>query len=131
LNDDATMNRKGSLAAVVAWRVLAVACVVLGVVGAFLPVLPTVPFLLVAAWAAGKGWPRLEAWLLEHPRYGATIRRWRERGAVPRRAKVAASGMMLLSATVLVWSPVPVWAKWAVPALMAAVALWLWQRPEG
>lgn len=124
------MNRKGTLAVVFAWRALAVVCTVLGIVGAFLPVLPTVPFLLVAAWAAGKGWPRLEAWLLDHPRYGATIRRWRDRGAVPRRAKWAASAMMLLSAMVLVWSPVPVWTKWAVPALMAAVAWWLWRRPE-
>lgn len=124
------MNRKSMLAAVVAWRTLAVTCVVLGIIGAFVPVLPTVPFLLVAAWAAGKGWPRLETWLLDHPKYGATIRRWREHGAVPRRAKWAASGMMLLSAAMLVWSPVPVWVKWAVPALMAAVALWLWLRPE-
>ena len=124
------VDRKTSLAATVAWRTLAVVCVVLGVIGAFVPVLPTVPFLLVAAWAAGKGWPRLEAWLLDHPRYGAAIRRWRERGAVPRRAKLAASGMMLLSATALVLSPVPIWTKWAVPALMAAVALWLWRRPE-
>ncbi len=124
------MSRKRSFAAIVAWRVLAVLSVVLGVIGAFLPLLPTVPFLLVAAWAGGRGWPRLEAWLLAHPRHGPVIRRWREHGAVPRRAKWTASGMMLLSATVLVWSSVPLWAKWAVPGLMAAVALWLWRRPE-
>ena len=124
------MSEKSSILAIVAWRVLAVACVLLGVVGAFLPVLPTVPFLLVAAWAAGKGWPRLEAWLLAHPQHGDAIRRWRERGAVPRRAKWAASVMMLLSASVLMVSPVPGWAKWAVPLLMVAVALWLWRRPE-
>jgi uncharacterized protein len=73
------MKRQASLLHVLAWRALAVVCVALGLVGMFLPVLPTVPFLLVAAWAAGKGWPRLETWLLDHPRFGPTIRRWRYR----------------------------------------------------
>jgi uncharacterized membrane protein YbaN (DUF454 family) len=113
------------------WRTLAVACVVLGFVGAFLPVLPTVPFLLVAAWAGGKGWPQLEAWLLAHPRYGHSIRNWRERGVVPRRAKWAATVMMTLSSVMLALSPIALWVRVAVPAAMACVALWLWRRPEG
>jgi uncharacterized membrane protein YbaN (DUF454 family) len=112
------------------WRSLAVLCVLLGLVGVFLPGLPTVPFLLVAAWAGGRGWPALEAWLLNHPRHGPPIRHWRERGAVPRRAKWWASAMMLASAATLLWWPVPVWVKVAAPAFMAAVALWLWRRPD-
>ena len=56
--------------------------------------LPTVPFVLLAAWAAGKGWPELEQWLLHHPRYGGSIRAWRQHGAVSRRAKWLASVMM-------------------------------------
>lgn len=112
------------------WRALALLCVALGLVGVVVPGLPTVPFLLVAAWAGGRGWPALEQWLLNHPRHGEPIRRWRENGVVPRRAKWAASSMMLLSAAILYLSPVPPWLKLAVPALMAAVALWLWQRPE-
>ena len=102
----------------------------LGLIGIVLPGLPTVPLLLLAAWAGGKGWPALEAWLLNHPRHGPAIRRWRERGAVPRRAKWAATGMMGLSATALAVSPAPLAVKLAVPAFMAAVALWLWTRPE-
>jgi len=112
------------------WRVLALMFVALGVLGAFLPVLPTVPFLLAAAWAGGHGWPALEKRLLEHPRYGESIRQWRESGAVPRRAKWAATGMMGLSAIALLLSPAPLAARVAVPLLMAAVALWLWRRPE-
>jgi len=114
----------------VAWRGVALALLALGIVGIVVPVLPTVPFLLAAAWAAGRGWPALEQWLLNHPRYGPSIVRWRERGAVPRSAKWAASLMMLLSAAVLVASPAPVLARIAVPLLMGAVALWLWKRPE-
>ena len=112
------------------WRVVAIVCVVIGFVGVFVPGLPTVPFLLVAAWAAGRGWPALERWLLDHPRHGDSIRRWRERGAVSRRAKWAASAMMVVSAAILAASPLPLWTRLAVPALMAAVALWLWRRPE-
>lgn len=112
------------------WRVLALVAVLLGLLGVVLPGLPTVPFLLLAAWAGGKGWPALEAWLLAHPRHGEHIRRWRASGAVPRRAKWLASGMMLSSAGLLWLTALPLWAKASVPLLMLAVAVWLWRRPE-
>ena len=112
------------------WRVLAVLALVLAVIGAVLPVLPTVPFLILAAWAGGKGWPALEAWLLNHARFGPGIRRWRERGAVPRRAKWLATVMMSGSAVMLALSPAPLAVRIGVPAAMAAVAIWLWRRPE-
>ena len=112
------------------WRTLAVVSLGLGGVGVFVPGLPTVPFLLVAAWAGGKGWPALEIWLIEHPRYGPAIRRWRERGVVPRRAKWMSSSMMLVSAAMLWLLPAPGWLKVVAPATMAAVAIWLWRRPE-
>lgn len=112
------------------WRVLACVALALGVIGAFVPVLPTVPFVLLAAWAAGRGWPALEQWLVNHPRYGADIRRWRERGAVPRRAKWLATVMMTGSAAMLWFVPVPPWLRWSVYAILATVAVWLWMRPE-
>ncbi len=112
------------------WRALAAACLLLGLVGVFVPVLPTVPFLLVAAWAGGRGWPALEAWLLAHPRYGEHIRRWRASGAVPRRVKWTATTMMLLSAGIIMVTPLPLWLKVALPAAMGVVAAWLWCRPE-
>ena len=123
------MRPKGPVARLL-WRVLALVFVALGLLGAFLPVLPTVPFLLAAAWAAGHGWPALERWLLEHPRYGEYIRRWQERGAVPRRAKWTATVMMTFSALVLLATGAPVAVKIGAPLFMAAVAIWLWRRPE-
>lgn len=118
------------LATLLLWRSLALGCLALGVLGAFLPVLPTTPFLLVAAWAAGRGWPQFEAWLLAHRRFGPPIRRWRDHRAVPRSAKWGASLTMLASAALLAASHAPLGAKLAVPAFMAAVAWWLWRRPE-
>jgi len=112
------------------WRTLAGAALVLGVVGIVVPGLPTVPFLLLAAWAGGKGWPALEARLLAHPRHGPVIRRWRDHGAIPRRAKWLASAMMLLSAGVLWFSGLPLAARVGIPLFMASVAAWMWMRPE-
>ncbi len=118
------------LATLLLWRALALGCLVLGVVGAFLPLLPTTPFLLVAAWAAGKGWPQVEAWLLAHARYGPPIRRWRDHRAVPRSAKWLASVSMLASVALVAASDAPSAAKLMLPALLFIVAWWLWRRPE-
>src|SRR5690606_28795427 len=71
--------------------------VVLGLVGAFLAVLPTTPFLLLAVGCFARSSPRLEAWLLNHPSFGPPLRDWRERGAIPRKAKIAAVVMMSVS----------------------------------
>ena len=112
------------------WRSLALAALALGFIGIFVPGLPTVPFLLVAAWAGGRGWPQLERWLLEHPKHGPAIRRWRDHRAVPRRAKWMATATMLASTVLIALSPAPLYVKIGVPATMAVVAAWLWLRPE-
>lgn len=116
--------------AILLWRTLALASLALGFLGMFVPVLPTVPFVLVAAWAGGRGWPALERWLLVHPTLGPHVHRWREHGAVPRRAKWFASVMMAASVVLLLASGAPVVLKVLVPLTMAAVATWLWRRPE-
>jgi uncharacterized membrane protein YbaN (DUF454 family) len=118
------------IALLVFWRSLALACVGLGTLGMFLPLLPTVPFLLVAAWAGSKGWPQLEARLLAHPKHGPAIRRWRDHRAVPRGAKWAALGTMSLSIVFIVLSSAPMAVKLGVPLFLALVAGWLWTRPE-
>ncbi len=124
------MRRVGASVAKALWRALALVLVALGLLGVFLPVLPTVPFLLAAAWAGGHGWPALEQWLVDHPRYGKHIRQWRQGGFVPRRAKWAASWMMIFSSAVLLGTNAPIAAKIGAPLFMAAVAIWLWMRPE-
>jgi uncharacterized protein len=112
------------------WRAGALTAFVVGIIGIAVPVLPTVPFLILSAWAASKGWPSFERWLLEHRSYGPHIRRWRERGVVPREAKMLATVTMLGSVVVLILLDAPVWLKLGAPLFMAAVATWLWYRPE-
>lgn len=117
--------------AALAWRALALLSLGLGLVGVALPVLPTVPFLILSAWAASKGWPAFEIWLLNHRLFGPPIVQWRARGAVPRRAKWASSLMMACSAVGMqFFVQIPLWLRLAVPAVMLAVAVWLWRRPD-
>jgi uncharacterized protein len=112
------------------WRTLAIVCVGLGFVGVFVPGLPTVPFLLVAAWAGGKGWPALEHWLLNHPRHGPALRRWRDHRAVPRRAKVMAGATMVVSVVLVALSAAHLALKIGMVLFLAGVFWWLWRRPE-
>jgi Uncharacterized protein conserved in bacteria len=118
-----------------AWWLLAYASLGLGIVGVFVPGMPTTVFILVSAYAAARGSDRLHAWLLAHPRFGPLIRDWRAHGAVSRRAKWMATATMLACAVVLIavmlLVPAHRWWMTALPiACMAAVAAWLWSRPE-
>ncbi|MDB5869172.1 MAG: hypothetical protein JWP96_1504 [Polaromonas sp.] len=109
---------------------LAVLSLALGMVGLFLPLLPTVPFLLLAAWAAGHSSPRLSRWLESHPRFGAHITDWRRGGVVRRKAKWMATVAMIASALGTVLLSGGHWAALAAAAVMACVLVWLWRRPE-
>lgn len=111
---------------------LAAVCVLLGVVGLFLPVMPTVPFLIVAAWCASRSSPRLHKWLMEHPRFGRQLRDWNEHGVVPRKAKWITTVMMAGSAISMSFVAPPAWlpAVGGVIVGMAIVLAWLWRRPE-
>lgn len=111
------------------WLLGGFAALLLGLVGIVTPLLPTVPFVLLAAWCFSRGSARWEAWLLAHPRFGPMVREWRAHRAVPRRAKWLASGMMLLSCALALWQA-PLWAALLAGAICLAVALWLWHLPD-
>lgn len=112
------------------WRLLALLSVLVGLIGVLVPGLPTVPFMILAAWAASKGWPRLESWLLNHRRYGPHISRWRDSGAIPRQAKVYATLMMLFSVVILTITDTPTWALLGVITVMGLTLVWMWRRPD-
>jgi len=99
-----------------------------GVVGIVLPLLPTTPFVLLAAFCFARGSERYEHWLLTHPRFGPMVHDWRANRAVPLRAKQLAWGMMVLSSSVA-WWVLPAHVRWIPAASCAVVAAWLWSLP--
>ncbi|MGV3551607.1 YbaN family protein [Rhizobium sp.] len=105
--------------------------VALGVIGIFVPLMPTTVFLLAAGWAFAKSSPRLEAWLVHHPRLGPPIRDWRERGAIHIRAKILAVSMMAISLAYILWAPaIPIYGKIAAALVLACCATFILTRPS-
>ena len=103
----------------------------LGALGLFLPVLPTTPFVLLAAFFFSKGSPRLHAALLADPLFGPIVRDWEERGAVRPGAKVTATVLMAaLAAVMLSTGAAAPWLKGGALAVQAAVLVFLWTRPS-
>ena len=70
---------------------------VLGVMGIFLPVLPTTPFLLLSAALFFRSSPRLYDWLLSHPRLGEYIKNFREHKAIPLRVKIVSVSLVWIT----------------------------------
>ena len=103
----------------------------LGVVGAFLPLLPTTVFLILAAACFAKSSPRMEAWILDHKDFGPLVRAWRENGAIPRKAKVLACAGMAGGFVLFFLSvhPKP-WLALLVAVALAACALFVVSRPS-
>ena len=112
------------------WIALAYVALGLGLLGVFLPGLPTTPFILVAAWAAAKGSRRLHEWLLAHRAFGPMVRDWQARGAVSRKAKRLATAMMALCAVIMFATAPKWWMAATGTGIMTLVAIWLWRRPE-
>lgn len=103
----------------------------LGIIGAFLPVLPTVPFILLTAACWGRASPRFHAWLHRHPYFEPMVRNWEQRRAIPRRAKYLAWSMMTLSCAMLFYRlPHYWWVGAGVSAVCLTVGLWMARLPD-
>ncbi|MFW3616378.1 YbaN family protein [Billgrantia antri] len=102
----------------------------LGVVGVFVPLMPTTCFMLLAVWAASRGSPRFALWIREHPRFGPTVLAWEGERAIPRHAKWLAGTMLALSIVVLLVALSLVWLKLLLVAGLTLLGVWIVTRPE-
>jgi periplasmic protein TonB len=125
------MHQSG-LHAPLRWGYTLLGClmVVLGIIGAMLPVMPTTIFLLMALACFSKSSPKFEQWLLQHPRFGASLRAWRANRVVPKRAKISACLGMILGLIILAFTPAPWWVVVGVAICELMVAIYLIRRPS-
>lgn len=111
------------------WLSIGILALGLGILGVFLPLLPTTPFMILAAAAFARSSDRLHNWLLAHPSFGPMIVNWQRHGAISARAKrlslIAMAGALILS--VILGAP---WGVLVVQALVLCVTgTWIVTRP--
>lgn len=112
------------------WRTVGTVSIAIGLINAFIPLLPTTVFLLVGLWAYGKSDPHLRKRLLAHPRFGAALRRWVDHGQISARAKTGACASIAVSGliTYAVAGSRPV--VWFILAGLAGLMAYLVSRPS-
>lgn len=112
-----------------AWLAFGIACLVTGIIGIVVPLLPTVPFLLLAAFSFERGSPRMHNWLISHARLGPPIEDWKHHGAISKRSKTLALvgiiGLLVLSVVM----GAPVYAIGLQAVILSAVAFFILSRP--
>ena len=113
------------------WFTMGWVSVGLGVVGMALPLLPTVPFLLLAAVCFARSSDAAHAWLVNHPRLGPPIADWRASGAIRRPVKRLAMLSILASFAIPLTLGAASWVMATQAAALIGVAAFILTRPEG
>ena len=109
----------------IAALLLAYLFVALAIIGFFLPGLPTVPFLLFAAWFSAKGSKRLNKWLYGHPKFGSVLKNWEQQGAVSRKSKIIAVLMICGSWAFLLGYIASTWVFVGISVTLLVVSIYI------
>jgi uncharacterized membrane protein YbaN (DUF454 family) len=112
------------------WTAAGMFSFAVGAVGAFVPLLPTVPLMLLAAFCFARGSEGFHRWLLEHPRFGPAILDWQRHGAISRGAKRAAVAAVALAFGASLLLGMPVYALAIQAAVLACVLAFVMTRPD-
>lgn len=113
------------------WATLGLLCVALAMIGVALPLLPTVPFLLLAAFFFARSSSRLHNWLISHRLFGPMILDWQTSGAIRPAAKKAATVSIAAVFGLSVLISVPTYVLVIQAATLGAVLAFIWSRPTG
>ncbi|TDQ83393.1 hypothetical protein A8950_1680 [Dongia mobilis] len=113
------------------WIVSGLTSLACGIAGIVLPLVPTTPFVLLAAFCFARSSPRLEAWLLNHRSFGPMIENWRRHGGIDRRAKRIAILMMAAAFALSIAMQFPLWVLALQGAVLVAMGAFILTRPDG
>jgi len=106
-------------------------CLLLGALGVLLPLLPTTPFVLLAAFCFSRSSPRLHAYLLNHSLFGPLISEWEQYGVISLRIKLFSSSMMLMMVSYpILFKSLPLWADILAGTSVLLALLYIWTRPS-
>lgn len=101
----------------------------LGTLGVFLPLLPTTPFILLAAWCFARSSPRFHHWLLYRSWFGGYLRHWQQYRAMPPGAKPRAVMMILLTFAISLWLVNLTWVRILLLIVLACLLIFMWRIP--
>ncbi len=103
--------------------------IALGALGVVLPLLPTTPFILLAAACFAKSSPRFHSWLLTHPHLGPIIHQYQSGNGLPRRVRQRALVILWASMTLSMWIIGQWWAAALLGTIGACVTIYLCRLP--
>lgn len=112
------------------WAGLGLISVGLGIVGIILPILPTVPFMLLAAFFFARSSERLHNWLITHPRFGPPIVDWQTNGAIRPRVKRIATVSIAAVFAISLALGLKLWLLALQAAILSIVLVFIWTRPN-
>ena len=112
------------------WLLVGLSSLVFGVLGVFLPLLPTTPFLLVSVFAFARSSERLHGWMIEHPTFGPLIENWHKHGSIDRRTKRIAI-IVIMVTPIITWRiGAPGWALACQVVVLMGAAAFILTRPD-
>lgn len=115
----------------IAWSICGLISLGLGIVGVVTPLVPTVPFILLAAFCFARSSESLHAWLLNHPRFGPMIDNWNTHGAISIRAKWVSTVSILAVFMISLALGLKTWVLAIQIVTLGCVAIFIWTRPDG
>lgn len=112
------------------WLLTGLAALAIGAVGVVLPLLPTTPFLLVAAFAFARSSERMNNWLREHQVFGPLINNWHRDGSIDPKTKQTAIAVIVATPVITWLLDVPSWVVACQIVVLSAAAIFILTRPS-
>lgn len=112
------------------WLMIGLTSFLLGLVGILLPLLPTTPFMLLAAIAFANSYPKLHEWLIKHPHWGGIIQNWRDGGRIDKKSKLIAITFIAIMPLISIILNAPLWAIAIQSVILVIVGTFIFTRPS-